>query len=176
MIYLQPGRNKESGKVKSGFIILSLCNDRDDVVWFPGKLIKSEKDIYFKGKIYRIIKSFIFIVKFMKRWEKYEKWKNLKIKDYPILQEKVENTKFKKKQTSKSLKAKRTAIYKKNFLEYYWIVTKCMICWSEDRLQIHHKDKNHDNQDPLNLIKLCYKCHCEAHKWDPVYKYMIRWL
>ena len=107
---------------------------------------------------------------------KSERWKNLRLKDYPVLINKVENTKFLKRQTNSGSRSKRKKINTKNFIDYYWIVTKCMICWSEDRLQIHHKDKNHNNQDPLNLIKLCYKCHCEAHKGDLVYKYMIKWL
>lgn len=65
-------------------------------------------------------------------------------------------------------------IYHRIFRKYYWDINYCMICWSSDRLQIHHKDKNHKNNDISNLIKLCYKCHCSAHKWDKVYKLMIK--
>lgn len=65
-------------------------------------------------------------------------------------------------------------IYHRIFERHYWDIKYCMICWSSDKLQIHHKDKNHKNNDISNLIMLCYKCHCIAHKWDRVYKLMIK--
>lgn len=32
------------------------------------------------------------------------------------------------------------------------------------KLEIHHKDKNRDNDDPANLAVLCVKCHKYMHK------------
>ena len=69
---------------------------------------------------------------------------------------------------------KDSYIYHKIFDDYYWTVNNCMICWSTKGLQIHHKDKNHKNNDISNLIKLCYRCHCMLHKWDRVYRLMIK--
>ena len=69
---------------------------------------------------------------------------------------------------------KDSHVYHKIFEDYYWSIKYCMICWSTDKLQIHHKDKNHKNNDISNLIMLCYKCHCLAHEWDRVYKLMIK--
>lgn len=88
------------------------------------------------------------------------------------------NTK-KRKPLVNSKKTKNTwcwdsNIYHKIFDEYYWSINHCMICWSTKRLQIHHKDKDHKNNDISNLIKLCYGCHCMAHKWDRVYKLMVK--
>lgn len=81
--------------------------------------------------------------------------------------------KIRSKQT-KSKWCKDSYIYHKIFTEHYWGVRYCMRCWSTNRLQIHHKDKNHKNNDISNLIMLCYWCHCLAHKWDSVYKLMIK--
>ena len=68
---------------------------------------------------------------------------------------------------------KDSHIYHRIFTRHYWDIKRCMRCGSTDTVQIHHKDKNHKNNDISNLIKLCYKCHCLAHKWDRVYNLMI---
>ena len=89
------------------------------------------------------------------------------------------NTNKKKMVKKKIVKTKKeylkdSYIYHRIFEKHYGCIKYCMRCWSLDRLQIHHKDKNHKNNDVSNLIKLCYKCHCLAHKWDRVYRLMIK--
>lgn len=44
--------------------------------------------------------------------------------------------------------------YKKN---------KCELCGSIDGLEVHHKDFNHYNNDPDNLITVCESCHQRVH-------------
>ena|SRR3990167_71992 len=34
----------------------------------------------------------------------------------------------------------------------------------DGQLDVHHKDKNHENNDPANLETLCKNCHALAHK------------
>ena len=59
------------------------------------------------------------------------------------------------------------------FKDFWWDVNVCQKCWNiKWWLQIHHIDKNHNNNHPFNLIKLCLVCHCKEHKWEPVYKLM----
>ena len=42
---------------------------------------------------------------------------------------------------------------------------KCIICGLETiNLEIHHADKNHKNDDVLNLKPLCSECHKKLHK------------
>ena len=89
------------------------------------------------------------------------------------IRKKKKVVKIKNKQPKRKY-IKDSHIYHKIFDDYYWDIKHCMICWSTERLQIHHKDKNHKNNDISNLIKVCFKCHCLAHKWDRVYKLMIR--
>jgi hypothetical protein len=79
-----------------------------------------------------------------------------------------------KDRKTKNVKCRDSYIYHKIFDDYYWTINYCMICWSTKGLQIHHKDKNHKNNDISNLIKLCYRCHCMSHKWDKVYRLMIK--
>lgn len=68
----------------------------------------------------------------------------------------------------------RTWEYKQIFKEYYWDIKECQKCKSNFHLQIHHIDKNWLNNEPHNLIKLCLICHTNAHKWDVVYRIMIK--
>ena len=89
-----------------------------------------------------------------------EKRKNIRIKDYPKLYQKTLS--YKKKGSYK--RSLRIKIYKKAFEDCYGKVDYCMKCGSKDRLQIHHIDKNNQNANPENLIKLCFKCHCQAYK------------
>ena len=87
---------------------------------------------------------------------------------------KKKNVVKKKNKQTKRKWCKDSHVYHKIFMDHYWEIKYCMLCWSSERLQIHHKDKNHKNNDISNLIMLCYKCHCLAHKWDGVYKLMIK--
>ncbi len=41
---------------------------------------------------------------------------------------------------------------------------KCQRCDSEDNLLVHHQDSNDRNNDLLNLITLCNKCHLDLHR------------
>lgn len=43
---------------------------------------------------------------------------------------------------------------------------ECEICKSKGKLNIHHKDKNVQNNDVFNLMLLCPKCHTAQHKED----------
>jgi len=40
---------------------------------------------------------------------------------------------------------------------------KCNECGRTEKLIIHHKDKNHDNNTLQNLEYLCYGCHGKRH-------------
>ena len=39
----------------------------------------------------------------------------------------------------------------------------CERCGSEDRLQVHHQDKDWSNDDPDNFQTLCATCHMKLH-------------
>jgi 5-methylcytosine-specific restriction endonuclease McrA len=41
--------------------------------------------------------------------------------------------------------------------------SKCTVCGSQERLQLHHKDKNRKNNLLDNIELLCYACHRKAH-------------
>lgn len=40
----------------------------------------------------------------------------------------------------------------------------CKICQTTKKLNVHHWDKNHDNNKMDNLITLCYICHAGIHR------------
>lgn len=62
----------------------------------------------------------------------------------------------------------------KIFNEFRWEVNTCQKCsWTRWWLQIHHIDKNHSNNDPYNLIKLCLECYCKEHEWENIHKLML---
>ena len=42
--------------------------------------------------------------------------------------------------------------------------TKCCLCGSDIKLEMHHKDKNRKNHKRTNLIILCETCHKFWHK------------
>jgi hypothetical protein len=48
-------------------------------------------------------------------------------------------------------------LYRKLALEY--LGDKCVHCGSTERLHIHHKDVNSENNNVSNLELLCIKCH-----------------
>ena len=39
----------------------------------------------------------------------------------------------------------------------------CEICHQTNDIEVHHKDKNRNNNDPTNLISLCSSCHKRVH-------------
>jgi 5-methylcytosine-specific restriction endonuclease McrA len=40
---------------------------------------------------------------------------------------------------------------------------ECRECGSETNLEVHHKDRNQDNNNKSNLITLCTRCHTKEH-------------
>ena len=44
-----------------------------------------------------------------------------------------------------------------------FLQTKCESCGTTHRLAIHHRDKNWQNNEPLNLATLCMSCHTSWH-------------
>ena len=40
---------------------------------------------------------------------------------------------------------------------------KCEKCGSKANVQLHHKDRNPQNNEPKNWQRLCRKCHIEIH-------------
>lgn len=40
---------------------------------------------------------------------------------------------------------------------------ECMRCGSGNDLEVHHKDRDRDNNSPENLEVLCHGCHMEEH-------------
>lgn len=85
---------------------------------------------------------------------------------------KVPETWLWKKKTSK--RKHRDNAHIKIFNKFRWIVNWCQKCsWYTWWIHIHHIDKNHKNNHPFNLIKLCLECHCKEHQWDAVYALMI---
>lgn len=39
----------------------------------------------------------------------------------------------------------------------------CIICKLNDRLEVHHEDKNRQNNHPRNLFTFCKPCHMFIH-------------
>lgn len=42
---------------------------------------------------------------------------------------------------------------------------KCKICLSDVNMEIHHKDRDRNNNNEENLITLCRNCHRKLHKF-----------
>ena len=40
---------------------------------------------------------------------------------------------------------------------------KCAVCGTTDNLEVHHKDRDHSNNAPQNLITMCESCHQRVH-------------
>ena len=55
-------------------------------------------------------------------------------------------------------------------------VGACEHCGSTKRLDIHHRDRDKTNQEPINLMVLCHRCHMQEHAaegetgWDSFHK------
>ena len=41
---------------------------------------------------------------------------------------------------------------------------KCEICGSTQKIDVHHKDGNHNNNTQDNLLVVCRRCHANIHK------------
>ena len=46
----------------------------------------------------------------------------------------------------------------------------CFFCDSENKLHIHHIDRNDKNNDEKNWLLLCHKCHFKLHKIYRIYE------
>lgn len=44
-----------------------------------------------------------------------------------------------------------------------YIKSSCEICGTTKDLEVHHKDKNHSNNNPNNLMTVCSSCHQQVH-------------
>lgn len=44
--------------------------------------------------------------------------------------------------------------------------SRCNLCNIDERLLVHHKDRNHDNNDEKNLQIVCLSCHAKIHQKD----------
>lgn len=44
-----------------------------------------------------------------------------------------------------------------------YIKSSCEICGATKDLEVHHKDKNHSNNNPSNLMTVCSLCHQRVH-------------
>lgn len=131
----------------------------------------------YKIKKNRAILSDDVMIEYKKNRNKVNKSDNI---DTIIQSETVPSKKKISNRHIKYLARKRQdSMNRKNYIrifnEYWWNIEYCQKCWNNDwNLQIHHINKNHYDNYPLNLIKLCLRCHCEAHKWDKVYKIMCK--
>ncbi len=55
-------------------------------------------------------------------------------------------------------------ILKEDTSEYQkYIKSTCEICGTTKDLEVHHKDKNHNNNNPNNLMTVCSSCHQQIH-------------
>ena len=50
----------------------------------------------------------------------------------------------------------------------------CQECGSDERLEVHHKDKNRKNNNLNNLQLLCRSCHSKQHRGKEWGKKMIK--
>jgi thymidylate synthase ThyX len=49
--------------------------------------------------------------------------------------------------------------------------TDCHICGAKENLEVHHIDKNHDNNNPDNLMTVCESCHQRVHSQNLLVAY-----
>lgn len=54
--------------------------------------------------------------------------------------------------------------YRTKAFRYYG--KECGRCQSEDKLEVHHKDRNRSNNEIENLEVLCRECHVDEHKGE----------
>jgi len=46
----------------------------------------------------------------------------------------------------------------------------CLACGNAGPGEIHHLDGNHSHNVPENVVKLCYDCHRNNHRYGPLSK------
>lgn len=74
------------------------------------------------------------------------------------------------------LKKKRNKIKRNISRKLKESISFCEECWDDKILQVHHIDKNPQNNSIDNLVKLCLYCHMKKHEWEPVYNLMKKLL
>lgn len=52
-----------------------------------------------------------------------------------------------------------------------YIKSSCEICGATKDLEVHHKDKNHSNNNPNNLMTVCSSCHQKVHNQSLTFLY-----
>ena len=105
-------------------------------------------------------------------WDKVEednKNKELENKKARLQNRKIKIKKEKNKRDYKINTKIRPVIFKRDN-------HRCVKCGSTENITIHHKlrkGKGGDDSEK-NLMTLCYKCHAEEHKNEPIYNAMIK--
>jgi IS30 family transposase len=54
------------------------------------------------------------------------------------------------------------ASYRKLAFEVYGFKKECVHCQTTEKIQIHHKDKNRNNNKKENLVPVCASCHMKV--------------
>lgn len=63
----------------------------------------------------------------------------------------------------------------KDGIESYQVVDKtCGMCGHVGIYEVHHVDRNHNNNQPSNLLILCPNCHAEVHRRNKPVKTLLR--
>ncbi len=73
------------------------------------------------------------------------------------------NNQFKTGTNHPNYKNGATASRKRVFEERGYVCEKCGYCKIPEILQVHHKDRNRQNNENSNLLILCPNCHQEDH-------------
>lgn len=77
------------------------------------------------------------------------------------------NTEFKK--VSSEQEWRGSARFKTGIWSYSrWKKDKCEECGDDDRLVVHHIDRNRNNNLLNNLVTLCHECHWDKHRGNRV--------
>lgn len=78
----------------------------------------------------------------------------------------IYNKKWRSRNKEKVNSNAREYVKKKNSLMRKLIANCCEKCKSQKSLCIHHKNRNHFDNSPTNLMILCRKCHAKEHYKD----------
>ena len=64
---------------------------------------------------------------------------------------------------------KRAYRYRANKIIAQYFDKECMLCGCKKNIHVHHIDGNEQNNELLNLMYLCKKCHCGVHQVDQIF-------
>lgn len=86
---------------------------------------------------------------------------NVEIIDTVEVVEKVWDQTIEKKRKGNYNQAGKNNNNYKNGISMYpkYKKSRCEVCGSKRHLVVHHKDGNRKNNNPSNLITLCWSCH-----------------